>query len=378
MKTKLHVFNDPHGFMLNATVERFKRENRMEANRFVNLTHKTIYPHNDVVYLEKSITSYKTFIHSMPEIASVAFYPFDETAAWFLHELHKKQPALPASWIFWSYEFYHQPETYTDLLEPFSLQFYKKNQQTLNGLRNQASKLAKKILRIPYRNHLLKQGYQYIKDFYSFLPEDYKNVSAVFDQKPAYHPISFLSLDEMTSSLSPGHLTNTVIIGHSASVTGNHAEILEKLKKIDPDNNLLIPMEYGEAAYREEILRLAGNFFPGKVNFITNRLTLTEYNQQLSIAGYAIFNFVKQEGLGNIVFLLWNGTKVFLREESSAFKQFRNWGLKVYSVNKDLNKEALSTLLDPRDAVSNRKILESLFSEERVREYWQPLMQSPL
>jgi dTDP-N-acetylfucosamine:lipid II N-acetylfucosaminyltransferase len=374
----LHVFNDPHGFMLNATVERFKREGRMESNRFVNLTDKTIYRHEEVHYLKKNLKNYRAFIRSLPALYSVCFYPYDDTSGWFLNELNKAQPGLPASWIFWSYEFYHQPESYTGLLEPFSLHFYRKNLPVFSGVRNRISKIIKKILQIPYRNYLLKQGYSQIKAFYSFLPEDYKNVSAVFEKKPACHPISFLSLNEMTGSLSPGTLTDTIIIGHSASVTGNHAEILQTLGKLGIKNDLLLPLEYGDAEYRDEIIKLANSCFPGQVNYILERHSLTEYNRKLSTAGYALFNFTKQEGLGNIIFLLWNGTKVFLREESSAYRQFRNWGLKVYSVNKDLNKAELSELPGQQDAISNRKILESLFNEERVREYWLPLMETPL
>jgi dTDP-N-acetylfucosamine:lipid II N-acetylfucosaminyltransferase len=374
----LHVFNDPHGFMLNATVERFKREGRLNGNSFVNLTDKTIYKHNDVQYLEKKVRKYKAFITILPPLNFVAYYPFDETAAWFLHELKKKEPGLPAKWIFWSYEFYHQPETYENLLEAFSLEFYRKKLPVFSVIKKRISNLVKNFLQIPYRNRLLKDGYSHISEFYSFLPEDYHNASVLFDKKPAYHPISFLSLHEMTGSLNPGKLTETIIIGHSASVTGNHAEILLSLEKIEIENDLLTPLEYGDADYRDEIIKLAGTSFPGKVNYIRNRLSLTEYNRTLSSAGYAVFNFTKQEGLGNIVFLLWNGTKVFLREESSAYRQFRKWELKVFSVNKDLNKSSFSELLPQDDAISNRKILESLYSEEKVREYWLPLMGSSL
>jgi dTDP-N-acetylfucosamine:lipid II N-acetylfucosaminyltransferase len=372
----LHVFNDPHGFILSRTYLRFKENGKLQNTVFVNLNDRTIYKTNGVIYLKKNLRVYKKFIGRIVDADQVFFYPFDEVAAWFLFKLQKKFPLINASWIFWSYEFYQRPGNYPNLLLAYSRAYENGSKKFPATLIQKIKQQVKKLFFIPvYNKAIMEAGYKKITDFYSFLPADFKNVSENGGMGHLrYHPISFLTIEEITKGVKKTPFRPKIIIGHAAAPTANHAEIIKALaeKKIGLD--ILIPLEYGDKVYGESIKQLAKVSLTGTVETLEIRMELNEYNSKLSQAGFAVYNFLTQEALGNILFLAWNGTKIFLNEESSVYRQFNEWGLKIYSVNKDLNKESFFSFLSPQDAENNRKILEVLFNENEVTQYWRHIM----
>ena len=140
-------------------------------------------------------------------------------------------------------------------------------------------------------------------------------------------------------------------------------------------HTIFIPVAHGELDYRREIKKLALHKFGDSVKFSEKGLDMQSYFKRISTVGFAIFNFTMQEGLGNILFLVWNGAKIFLKEDSSVYKQFKAWELNIFTIENDLNENNLSNFLDPIAASKNRSILEDMFCETKVKEYWKPLFQ---
>jgi dTDP-N-acetylfucosamine:lipid II N-acetylfucosaminyltransferase len=371
----IHVFNDPHGFFLNRSYMRLCESSNKENLLFVNLNSATLFKEKGIVYLNKNLISYRKFISHLNNIDHVNFYPFDYVASCFFQELRKKFPGVRASWIFWSYEFYQRPGNYHTLLMTYSKKYYERKKIS-SWLLKPIKELAKKLIFMPvYNSRIIVNNYKNITDFYSLLPADFKNISETFGLRHInYHPFSFLTIEEEIKDVNLSSVQNKIIIGHAAAPTGNHAEIINLLSKENVDLDVLIPLEYGDKIYASKIKELAKQKLSGKVETIETRMELSKYNSELSKAGFAVYNFITQEGLGNILFLAWHGTKIFLNEESTVYKQFREWGIRVFSVNMDLNKAAFSIFLPIVEAENNRKIIEALFNEKKVLKYWEPLI----
>jgi dTDP-N-acetylfucosamine:lipid II N-acetylfucosaminyltransferase len=371
----LHVFNDSHGFVLNLTVDRFEKAGVLVNNHIINLNRDTLYKNDRVTYLKKQLKVYKKFALKYKSVNSVTFYPLDDTAAWFLKEIKKQQPGIRVQWVFWSYEFYHTPERRRFLFDQYSSIYFLNQQTIIKKIRGIGFNMVKQLIGIPYFNQkLLDDAGRQVSRFYSFLPQDYKNVMANINNECIYRQFSFLSIEQLVKGLKPGRLGLKIMVGHAASPTANHAEVLSKLSEFAMQHKILIPLEYGEEKYRNDIKRMAEELFPKQIEFLENRLTFLEYYQKLSDIGFALFNFRSQEALGNIIFLVWNGAKVFLHEESSVYQQFKIWGLHVFSISNDLEKGQLENLLSPIEISVNKKILEGLFSEIKIKEYWEALV----
>jgi hypothetical protein len=371
---RFHVFNDSHGHFLNATVERFDKAGMLTHNTFVNLTQQTSYANKHVIYLRKNCRAYRKFIREYGNIQLVTFYPYDDLGAWFLKELVEVHREVKVQWVFWSYEYYHQYANFTSLLDPFSLAYYK-NRPVHSSMKNAVASLVKKVMHIPYYNRkVLAKGHNRFSVFYSFLPQDFIEVrNNIVNDSIIYRPISFLSIEQIVEGVSIKPQTSTIMIGHAATITANHIEVLKKLSCMKIANKLFIPLEYGDMKYAAQVKFMAKSLFSNCVEVLETRRTMHEYYTKLSTVGFAIFNFKKQEALGNLLFLLWNGAKVFLAEESTAYKQFKTWGLSLFSLA-DISAVSLSELLPEESALKNKSILTNLFAEEKLQEYWKPLM----
>ena len=372
----LHVFNDTHGFFLNLTVKRFIESDALQNNSFVNLNTRAVFKDSKVKYLKRNRLSFKKYIKALPAIKSVTFYPLDFVASDFLRELKKSQPFIKVNWVFWGYEYYQRPDNYLLNYDSFSSAYYSRDGSIFKNVKKTAAYIIKRILFIPVFNKgSLIKSYSQVEEFYSFLPQDFKNVFQYMKTITCvYHPISFLSIEETNYGIVWGNVTNEIMIGHAAAPTLNHAEILDILCHTPFSGKLFLPLEYGEEQYRNEIKNKANLLFNGRTEFLETRLEMQAYYQRLSSVGFAVFNFRWQESLGNIIFLIWNGTKIFLKKESSVYQQFTAWGLHVFTIEHDLNEENIVELLAMEKRLENRNIIENLFSREKVKKYWKRLM----
>lgn len=374
----LYIFNDPHGFILNLTVSRLTEMDALGQYGFINLTSTTIYKNEKVQYVERSIPAFRRVAKRLPSIEKISLCPLDFTSVFFLKEVRLLFPDVAINWLFWSYEYYNRPDLYLDNLGPFSLEYFRRDGWHNSGIMASFKGIIKKALGKPvFDAALLDESYRQVSAFYSFLPSDYDNVfPAGTSCPPVYRPFSFISISEILAGIEedlPAR-ENEIMIGHSASLTGNHAEMIDRLASMNISNRFFIPLEYGEKRYSTKIKDMAiQKLGKGRVVFLEQRLDMQAYYRRIATCGYAVFNFRWQEALGNILFLLWNGAKVFLQRESSVYRQFRQWGVRVFAIETEIDENNLTNLLSQEETIENRRIIEDLFSEDRINGYWQSL-----
>jgi hypothetical protein len=99
-----------------------------------------------------------------------------------------------------------------------------------------------------------------------------------------------------------------------------------------------------------------------------------EYFAQLAATGFAIMGHLRQQAFANLIALFYFGTKVFMRERNPLLKTFREWGLRVYSVEGELNRQALELPLSQSDQMQNRAIIIQRLNEEAMKEYYRDLI----
>lgn len=179
-----------------------------------------------------------------------------------------------------------------------------------------------------------------------------------------------LSIDHTFSDYKTYNLDSLIQINHSASLDGNHLTILKKISTIDSDRKLklLIPLSYGS----EKIVKdVEAYVVTEKLNaqLLIDFMPKDEYFMLLGKVNVAIFGQHRQEGGGNLMRAFLSGTKVFLREDNNLLQLYRDWGLKVFSFEKDLNSlDDLLTPLSKEDQERNYIAINKEMSKEKVEE----------
>ncbi|MDU6524114.1 MAG: TDP-N-acetylfucosamine:lipid II N-acetylfucosaminyltransferase, partial [Enterococcus sp.] len=104
------------------------------------------------------------------------------------------------------------------------------------------------------------------------------------------------------------NIKKKILVGNSATVSNNHIEILEKLRKFrDEDIEIHVPLSYGDKAYANQVKTIGENFFGSKFIPLMDFMDKENYNRFLETIDIAIFNNDRQQAVGNINGLLFLG-----------------------------------------------------------------------
>jgi len=171
---------------------------------------------------------------------------------------------------------------------------------------------------------------------------------------------------------------NSIVINHSASVSGNHFSILKSLKNLKVDStkfNIILPLSYGNKSYADQVVSFAKTIMGNSVMPLMDFLPINEYQNILSEVKIAIFGMRRQEAAGNIFLLINMGAKVFLREENTLLQWLKKRDFLIYSIEKDLQDGLNLNGLSADEIAHNRTCYQKTFNEKNFAKFMNGLIQ---
>lgn len=158
---------------------------------------------------------------------------------------------------------------------------------------------------------------------------------------------------------------NSIMVGNSASLNGNHIEIFSILSKLDlKGRDILAPLSYGNAKYRDFIIDKGTALFGDLFVPIKEFLPLAIYVDTMQKARTFIYGNYRQEGMGNIVMALcWGGT-VFMHPSNALLSHFKKMGCLVFSTFELSDK--LHYELSEEEKNKNKEIILKYYCKERL------------
>lgn len=214
-------------------------------------------------------------------------------------------------------------------------------------------------------------------DYFCFWNEqDYWLLKEHFYTKAKYKPFIYSNvLDTGKKVLQENRKDKfNLLINHSASKTGNHLTILQAITKDIEDklDKIVLPLNYGNTQVKTLVLT-EGKRFREKFNPLLDFLPLDEYYGILNSIDCAVFGMQRQEAGGNLLFLLNNGVKIFLRKKNNLLDYFRSLGFIVYCFEEDFTANEIAPLtLEEKE--HNRQIYQAHFSQENISKMMKNLL----
>jgi dTDP-N-acetylfucosamine:lipid II N-acetylfucosaminyltransferase len=196
---------------------------------------------------------------------------------------------------------------------------------------------------------------------------DYELLKKHFTTTATYKQFLYYNLiDRNYTNISFAKQQGKVLINHSASANGNHLTILQKLKQILPQDNevnIITPLSYGSESIKNEVINTGTNLFGKNFTPIVNYMPIDEYYNLLNNIPVAIFGSKRQEGGGNIFYMLGKGAKVFLRNNNNMMQWLKDHGFYIFSVEDDLLSAKDLLPLSTVQMETNIAVHKKLFSE---------------
>ncbi len=188
--------------------------------------------------------------------------------------------------------------------------------------------------------------------------------------KAGYLPLNYRSLDlQNLPAIKQRTNSDMIMVGHSSYPYHNHSDVFYQLRDSLFEGRITVPLSYGDPDYGKKLIRLGRTLFIDRINFMTEFLKFDEYLEFIKKFDAFILNSKVQSGGGNIIYFLFQGSKVFLREENPAYQDYKEYGIKLFSIERDLQSgNMFFDDLSWHDKILNREIIENLYNSERERE----------
>lgn len=341
------------------------RNNKPDSYKYIKNTDRIIFvPKNAILdYLvDKKYDA--VFLHSLPSL------PIE-----LIPEIDKK---IKVFWFAWGWDIYQLPKEKP--LIPIKL-MKEETQKELDKLKTifpSKKKTLKDYLRpLKYlfcdspTNKVVKQYYNAIKrvDYFSGVLEyEYKLMKSVKGFRAKRVSFKYASLHNLenpgVTELYNGH---NILIGNSAASTNNHLDIIPFLKKLSlGERKIVLPLSYPNTKdYIEDVSNTYIQKFGKNTMLLKNFMPSQEYSNIVQSCSIAIFYMERQQAIGNINLALKNGCKVFLSETNPVYIFYKNLGLKIFSVQRDLVQKEIDSPLSNEDIENNRAILSKRTNKEQ-------------
>lgn len=278
---------------------------------------------------------------------------------------------IPVFWISWGMDIYSLPKgkpiVPLHLHHPLTVNEIRQNRKSSFNIFPQIKLLITRIIKgeslfSHYRHADYLNAIKRINYFSGIIPDEYDYLI----EKPFFTAKNFryqyINPNTFNSKPPLQSKHKQIIIGNSAVYTNNHLDVFEILKNLNLDEyTIILPINYGgNQEYCKKLISKGYRLWKEQFHPITNFIPLDQYNSMLDQCSHAIFYHERQQAMGNIYRLLESGCKVFLSESNLTFKYLSKLGLKIFSIQSDLNQQNIDTPLQLPDAIANQQIIYNL------------------
>ena len=261
----------------------------------------------------------------------------------------KKQ--LKIVWYTWGFDIYGlpriKPHTYAPITNNYLLE------RTPN-LRLRRFILKNDFLRKVYfsinknevdRYSIIFRSLKKVSYMSTYLKEDFLIFSKYYPNHLRFIYCPFSTLEQYIAGIKVNLVESpiNILVGNSNSPESNHLDVFHKINhtRLPEKTKIFTPLSYGDDDdYKEKILMLTS-------------------------CSCGIFYHYRQQAMGNIIAMLYIGSRVYMSKINPAFNFFIKNDIKVYDFDEDFEKY-YNTKLNIEQIRLNKLKLESIFGEAQV------------
>ena len=164
------------------------------------------------------------------------------------------------------------------------------------------------------------------------------------------------------------------LIGNSGDATSNHFYVLNSLLSKDMQGNIIVPLGYaGESSYIKQLIEFGNKKFGKNFVPVTKTMNLDSYIKLLSSVQFSIMYHSRPQGWGNIMQLLWQGSKVFMFPSNTLYLFLKRNGFEVFPLTKKIEMMDWSALEKDKKE-KNRILLKMHFGKQELLKSYKYLL----
>lgn len=157
-----------------------------------------------------------------------------------------------------------------------------------------------------------------------------------------------------------------ILVGNSLSWENNLLDIFHSLEQIELTlgRQIVCPISYGDGYGGKENIKNLVKDTNLHIKWLDDFLPIKEYQKINEGITHAIFGSLRQQSMGNINYCLRHSIKVYLYKDSMIYKDLKDIGFKVFTIEDDLVPNSLNTPLSYEDSFTNYMLFKEILSKK--------------
>jgi dTDP-N-acetylfucosamine:lipid II N-acetylfucosaminyltransferase len=207
-----------------------------------------------------------------------------------------------------------------------------------------------------------------IKYCTTVLPSEFNIFKEKLPLSAIYVPFSYGIKDfiKAANELKRTKLGFNIIVGNSGAPSNNHLSVFKLLQGMQlGDRKVIVPLSYGSKEYIEEIKKQGYEILRDSFVPVTEFMPFDDYLTLLAGCSVCIMNHYRQQGMGNIIIVLWLGAKLYMRTENIAYQYLVENDAIIFPIN---NNEITFEALTNEQKQHNKMVIEKLYNRDLVIE----------
>jgi dTDP-N-acetylfucosamine:lipid II N-acetylfucosaminyltransferase len=305
------------------------------------------------------------------KINKVVFHSLHYFQFSLIKELKKTNEKTKIAWVFWSFEYYQLPFNLkalyaTNNQKYFFRKFLSVIYDNLKYVKNRVTNSPINLFKQKYFNNLKS-----VDEFYSFVEDDYEKIFK--GNRIQYSYLPYLNIKDLEIGSENVVKKSKIMIGHSGSPLLNHIEVCDLIQRYDITIECLFSLSYGNKKYIQDLKNRLNKSYNFTYKILDKRLPLNEYYQTLNSVSIFFLNAYCQQGLGNVVYFLNNGTSIYFSEKSTTFQFLKKRGFIIFSIEHIKSKNDVRAL-NSEEAKLNKDLLNKMLNVDLVKSKWKLLL----
>ena len=328
-----------------------------------------------------------SFFNKSPKISAEVYSRYDliifhSLAEATYPELKNIPSTIATVWLGWGYDYYKEFVNQLPLYLERTQKIY--NELVAKKPKRIAANVIRAITYLFWPRGTKFQVIEKITIFAPVLPQEYHMVrnSRAWEYFPKFASWNYGTMeDDFVKGFEEASIAgNAILVGNSATYTGNHVEAFDIIRKLNlRDRKVVAPLSYGDPRLAARLTDVGHEYFSDRFEALRDFMPIEEYVATIKKCGYVIMNHIRQQAVGNIVIMLYLGARVFVREENPVYDFFKQFGVELSSVQDLVNQpELLNVPLTAEERAKNKKFVTDHWSRESTYERTRILVEKAL
>jgi len=295
--------------------------------------------------------------------------------------VQKHAPTARIHWIYFGSDLY-------ELLTVFhGFKLYSKKDAPGGFLPNVSGKGVKakteRFLQLAfYQRHFARFLKQHLTTFRFWNPGDFELLKSAYPTNATFRFFQYGAYDQSDIDFVSSVIKETVgrdelnlLINHSGTRSGNHLEILDRIKTtvLEEGHQLHATLSYGDTLHIEEVEKYGSHTFGSQWKGYFDFMPRLQYYELLSTMDIAIFGHRRQEAGNSLFISMLLGTKIFVHPKSVLIPYLEQHGFTFFTLD-DLSGEKWTAPLSEAQKQANKQAALAYFDQKRIDRAYQTLL----